>query len=88
MDIAIIGTGYVGLVSGACFADFGHSVVCLDANPARVESLERGEIPFYEPGLGELVARNREAGRIRFTTDIGDAVGAATAPGSRAKMLW
>jgi UDPglucose 6-dehydrogenase len=78
MDIAIIGTGYVGLVSGACFADFGHSVVCLDTNPARIEALERGEIPFFEPGLGELVTRTRAAGRLRFTTDVGEAIASAT----------
>jgi len=78
MDIAVIGTGYVGLVSGACFADFGHSVACLDTNAARIETLRRGAIPFYEPGLGELVARNSQAGRLRFTTDMADAVARAT----------
>ncbi len=70
MDIAVVGTGYVGLVSGACLADFGHTVVCVDANPQRIEQLQRGEVPFFEPGLGELVQRNAGAGRLRFTTDM------------------
>jgi UDPglucose 6-dehydrogenase len=74
MHIAVIGTGYVGLVSGACLADFGHVVTCVDINVSRVESLERGEIPFFEPGLGEVVERNVAAGRLRFTTDTGLAV--------------
>jgi UDPglucose 6-dehydrogenase len=74
MNITIIGTGYVGLVSGACFADFGHDVVCVDKDRERVETIGRGEVPFYEPGLAELVAKNSAAGRLRFTTDIGDAV--------------
>jgi UDPglucose 6-dehydrogenase len=78
MNIAVIGTGYVGLVSGACFADFGHAVVCLDTNVERIESLTRLEIPFYEPGLAELVGRNASAGRLRFTTDVADAVASAT----------
>jgi UDPglucose 6-dehydrogenase len=78
MNIAVIGTGYVGLVSGACFADFGHAVVCLDTNAERIESLNRSEIPFYEPGLAELVGRNATAGRLRFTTDVADAVASAT----------
>jgi UDPglucose 6-dehydrogenase len=74
MNIAIIGTGYVGLVSGACFADFGHSVICVDSDAARVARLTAGEIPFYEPGLGELVERNTAAGRLSFTTDTASAV--------------
>jgi UDPglucose 6-dehydrogenase len=78
MDIAIIGTGYVGLVSGACFADFGHTVVCVDSNQARIEQIGGGGIPFFEPGLGELVARNSAAGRLRFTTDLGEAIASAT----------
>ncbi len=78
MDIAVIGTGYVGLVSGACFADFGHSVVCLDTNASRIATLGRGEIPFFEPGLAELVARNSHAGRLHFTTDMAAAVAPAT----------
>jgi UDPglucose 6-dehydrogenase len=78
MDIAVIGTGYVGLVSGACFADFGHSVVCVDTNAARIAALDRVEIPFFEPGLGEIVARNSRAGRLRFTTVVSDAVASAS----------
>jgi UDPglucose 6-dehydrogenase len=74
MQISVIGTGYVGLVSGACFADFGHTVTCVDSNPSRVEQLERGELPFFEPGLAEVVERNVAAGRLRFTTDTGEAV--------------
>ena len=70
MDIAVVGTGYVGLVSGACLADFGHTVVCIDSNPQRIEQLQQGEVPFFEPGLGELVQRNAGAGRLRFTTDM------------------
>ena len=63
MNIAIIGTGYVGLVSGACFADFGHSVICVDSDASRIARLTAGEIPYYEPGLAELVERNTAAGR-------------------------
>ncbi len=74
MNIAIIGTGYVGLVSGACFADFGHSVICVDTDASRVARLVAGEVPFYEPGLAELVQRNTSAGRLRFTTSTTDAV--------------
>ena len=74
MNIAIIGTGYVGLVSGACFADFGHSVACVDSDAGRIERLLAGEVPFYEPGLAELVQRNTGAGRLRFTTDTREAV--------------
>jgi len=74
MNIAIVGTGYVGLVSGACFADFGHSVVCVDRETARIETLERGEVPFFEPGVAELVAKNAATGRLRFTTRLGEAV--------------
>jgi UDPglucose 6-dehydrogenase len=74
MQISVIGTGYVGLVSGACFADFGHTVTCVDVNRARVDQLTRGELPFFEPGLSEVVDRNVAAGRLRFTTDTGEAV--------------
>src|SRR6476659_11519534 len=78
MNLAVIGTGYVGLVSGACFADFGHSVTCVDASASRVEQLQRGEMPFFEPGLQELVDRNVAAGRLVFSTVTADAVRRAT----------
>jgi len=74
MRIAMIGTGYVGLVSGACFAEFGIDVVCVDKDPAKIEMLERGEMPIYEPGLEDLVANNTRAGRLSFTTNIEEAV--------------
>lgn len=64
MRIAMIGTGYVGLVSGVCFSDFGHDVVCVDRDPAKIAQLEAGHIPIYEPGLEELLARNVAAGRL------------------------
>ncbi|QAU35400.1 UDP-glucose/GDP-mannose dehydrogenase family protein [Janthinobacterium sp. 17J80-10] len=74
MKITIIGTGYVGLVSGACFADFGNSVLCLDVDARKVDMLKAGSIPIHEPGLDELVARNSAAGRIAFTTSYDEAV--------------
>jgi UDPglucose 6-dehydrogenase len=74
MKICVIGTGYVGLVSGACFADFGHTVTCADVDRTRVERLNHGEVPFFEPGLAEVVARNVAAGRLRFTIDTPRAV--------------
>jgi UDPglucose 6-dehydrogenase len=74
VNVAIAGTGYVGLVTGACLADFGHSVVCVDNAQARVDTLRAGDIPFYEPGLRELVVRNVDAGRLTFTMDLGAAV--------------
>ncbi len=70
MRITVIGSGYVGLVSGACLADFGNDVVCLDLDAKKIELLNSGGMPIYEPGLDQLVARNREAGRLRFTTDV------------------
>ena len=74
MKIAMIGTGYVGLVSGVCFSDFGHEVVCVDKNANKIEMLERGEVPIYEPGLDSLMAKNVEAGRLSFTMDLAQAL--------------
>jgi UDPglucose 6-dehydrogenase len=79
MRVAMIGTGYVGLVSGACFADFGHEVICVDKDAAKIAALDRGEMPIYEPGLSELVAANEKAGRLKFTTELKPAVKAADA---------
>ena len=74
MRVAMIGTGYVGLVSGVCFADFGHSVICVDKDPKKIDVLNNGGVPIYEPGLADLVAKNVSAGRLSFTTEIEDAV--------------
>jgi UDPglucose 6-dehydrogenase len=79
MRIAMIGTGYVGLVSGACFADFGHDVTCVDKDEGKIAALHRGEIPIYEPGLDELVATNVKAKRLDFTTDLAEPVAEADA---------
>jgi UDPglucose 6-dehydrogenase len=79
MRIAMIGTGYVGLVSGACFSDFGHHVVCVDKDAAKIAALHAGVMPIFEPGLEDLVARNVRGGRLSFTTELGDAVGEAEA---------
>ncbi|HEV2570679.1 UDP-glucose/GDP-mannose dehydrogenase family protein [Methylocella sp. CPCC 101449] len=79
MRIAMIGSGYVGLVSGACFADFGHTVVCVDKNVDRIAALKRGEIPIFEPGLAPLVASNVRQQRLSFTTDLAPAVAEADA---------
>ncbi|TWB63783.1 UDP-glucose dehydrogenase family protein [Nitrospirillum viridazoti] len=74
MRIAVIGTGYVGLVSGACFSEFGVTTVCVDKDAGKIERLNRGEIPIFEPGLDDLVAKNAKAGRLSFTTDLAAAV--------------
>ena len=79
MKIAMIGTGYVGLVSGVCFSDFGHEVVCVDKDPAKLEMLRAGQVPIYEPGLQELMARNMESGRLHFSSDLPAAVSEADA---------
>ncbi len=79
MKIVMIGSGYVGLVSGVCFADFGHDVVCVDKDAGKIESLKAGRIPIYEPGLDDLVAKNVRDGRLSFTTDLTGPVGDADA---------
>jgi UDPglucose 6-dehydrogenase len=79
MKIAMVGSGYVGLVSGACFADFGHDVVCIDKDPAKIDSLHAGVMPIFEPGLAELVGSNVKAGRLTFTTDLAEGIAGAAA---------
>ncbi|MCB1721090.1 MAG: UDP-glucose/GDP-mannose dehydrogenase family protein [Alphaproteobacteria bacterium] len=79
MRIGMVGTGYVGLVSGTCFAEFGIDVVCLDKDESKIERLKQGEIPIYEPGLEDLVAKQVEAGRLSFTTNLEEAVKGSTA---------
>jgi UDPglucose 6-dehydrogenase len=74
MDLSIVGSGYVGLVTGACFADVGHNVVCVDNDPRKVEALQAGKVPIYEPGLEEVIHRNVSARRLRFTGSIKDGV--------------
>lgn len=98
MNIAIIGTGYVGLVSGTCFAEMGVNVCCIDKDQTKIEALRRGEIPIYEPGLAELVAKNRVQGRLTFYTDLGEvinevdilfiAVGTPTGEGGEADLQY
>src|SRR3982074_2053438 len=77
MHIAMIGAGYVGLVSGACFSDFGHHVVCVDSDEEKIAALNSGEMPIHEPGLAELVAGNVKQGRLAFVSDLKSAVGSA-----------
>ena len=79
MRIAMIGTGYVGLVSGVCFSDFGHDVICVDKDEAKIARLNAGEVPIYEPGLDDLMASNVAEGRLSFTTDLAAAVDGAGA---------
>jgi UDPglucose 6-dehydrogenase len=79
MKIAMIGTGYVGLVSGVCFSDFGHEVICVDKDPGKIERLRAGEVPIFEPGLDDLMAKNVAAGRLSFTLDLAEAVAGADA---------
>lgn len=78
MKVTVVGTGYVGLVSGACLADMGNDVLCLDVDPAKIEGLRNGRLPIYEPGLDRVVERNVQAGRLHFTTDIPAAVAHGT----------
>lgn len=77
MNVSVIGTGYVGLVSGACFAEMGNNVTCVDIDAGKVERMQGGEVPIYEPGLEDVFHRNLREGRLHFTTDITDAVGSA-----------
>ena len=79
MRIAMIGTGYVGLVSGTCFSDFGHDVTCVDKDAHKISLLQAGTVPIYEPGLANLVVQNAAAGRLRFTTDLRSATAGADA---------
>ena len=81
MRVVMIGTGYVGLVSGACFADFGHVVCCIDKDPSKIERLRAGISPIYEPGLDDLIARNVREGRLSFDTEAAEAVAKAVALG-------
>src|SRR5689334_3945569 len=77
MNIAVVGTGYVGLVSGTCFAESGNEVICVDIDVARIEQLRAGQVPIYEPGLVELVRRNVKEGRLSFATDLKGAIRAS-----------
>ena len=79
MKIAMIGTGYIGLVSGVCFSDFGHEVVCVDKDPAKIDKLNAGQVPIYEPGLDQLMAKNVAAGRLSFTLNLEEAIVGAEA---------
>ncbi len=79
MHIAMVGSGYVGLVSGACLADFGHNVVCIDTDVQKVESLKAGKMPIFEPGLADLVANNVRQKRLSFSTDLASSVRKAEA---------
>ncbi|MBA3320693.1 MAG: UDP-glucose/GDP-mannose dehydrogenase family protein, partial [Pyrinomonadaceae bacterium] len=74
MHVAVVGTGYVGLVTGACFAEYGVNVICVDIDAAKIKRLEEGQLPIYEPGLDQIVSRNVQAGRLSFTTDLHSAV--------------
>lgn len=98
MKISVVGTGYVGLVTGACFSDAGHEVLCIDNDPRKIELLHKGIMPIYEPGLDEIVARNVKAGRLYFSTSIAEgtsfaevifiAVGTPPGVGGEANMTY
>ena len=79
MRIAMVGTGYVGLVSGACFADFGHHVTCIDLDSDKIADLNNGQMPIFEPGLEQLVSSNVKEGRLEFTTEMSEVVASADA---------
>ena len=79
-DICVIGTGYVGLVTGTCFADLGNTVVCVDINEEKIAMLKAGKMPIYEPGLEEMVERNVRAGRLSFTTSYSEGLGDCLLP--------
>ena len=79
MRLVMVGSGYVGLVSGVCFADFGHDVVCVDKDPAKIARLKAGEVPIFEPGLDVMLQANMKAGRLSFTTDLAEAAAEADA---------
>ncbi len=79
MKIAMVGSGYVGLVSGACFADFGHEVICIDKDETKIARLREGVMPIYEPGLDSLIDSNVKAGRLSFTTDLAAGIAGAQA---------
>ncbi len=74
MKVTIVGSGYVGLVSGACLADVGNDVLCMDADQSKIESLRQGRIPIYEPGLEDLISANTADGRLDFKTDLSEGV--------------
>src|SRR5262245_57515166 len=74
MNVCMVGTGYVGLVTGACLADFGMNVVCVDKDESKIDALQNGRMPIYEPGLEQLVAKNERSGRLRFTTDLKEGI--------------
>ena len=70
MHISVFGTGYVGLVTGTCFAEFGNDVICVDIDQGKIDNLKKGRLPIYEPGLDDYIHRNTSAGRLEFTTDV------------------
>ena len=78
MNLAVIGTGYVGLVAGTCFAESGNEVMCVDIDQSKIDMLNNGKVPIYDPGLEEMVRRNAEEQRLRFSTDVASAVNACS----------